>query len=505
MFFTLFISLFLNLGHGASIQEHREKCETLTNADVLSAEGWKLDSRKPILQFYVRHLCELQEANFDLGKFPNSEIDGELNLIYASFIDKHRVEAGVSLIDILKMGFTNDISPYLLKFKKENKTRKEVIDSYVWTKQNPPLHEAFDHQWKNLQIDPNIEWLEIDKMEGKGSVAKVHALDIKNDSRWLLKWGDEIHSDPVSSRLFAALGYYVDYPFFKNEGSVKLILGKQGKRKRNVKQLVNFIYNSYKVNLSPFITKVSKISESDIKEEPLLRNKLNETYLEFTGVAIEPRPLMQTRLGPLMLDDRFNNERTELRGALLAHIWIGNWDTKSDNTLLAIETYKAGNKLRGSFSDLGVSLGARINKFPRDLKAGLVNELDWEVAEKTSEGVKFNHRMNQIPELWREASWSDLSWMAEQIARISPEDLKEILSYSGWPIEIQNLYFAKLASRRKNILSVFEVADPYEWFIDKNRSENDVIKNGVLIKEPNKRLYPEGLFDNKGRFRGYGW
>jgi hypothetical protein len=494
---------FLSLSAQAlTLEESRSRCEALTNPDVKEAEGRKLtEERKTAMLSFVRDTCEQQERAFDAGHFPDPVAWDKLDLIYHSFVDRHRVEAGVGLLDIFKMGLTHDLSPYLLKFTRTADDGLPAESDAFWKSPAAPLHEAFERQWKAAGVDPGFSWLRLDKLEGKGSVAKVHADDLRNGERWLIKWGDEIHSDPVASRIFASLGFNVDFPFHRGAGELRLLLGRQGKQKRTVRQLVNFIYNSYKINLSPFIRQVRVVTDEMIRVEPLLRGREGETYLTFTGLALEPRPSSETRLGPFMPDLAQNRTKRSVRGALLAEIWIGNWDTKTDNTLLALTP----EGLKASYSDLGVSLGVRIGKFPRDLKGGLVNELGWDVLTDDGQELRFLARMNHIPEAWRETTWSDLAWMAKQIARIGPDDLRAMLSHSGWPQEVRELYFHKLAERRRQILKAFQVSDPHAWQINRQLSIGAVVKNGELVREPDLTLYPAGLWHTRGRFRGYGW
>jgi len=491
--------------HTITITDLRSRCDEMTNAGVTEMQGYQVAERKPWYLFHVRRLCEQQENLFDEGKFPDLKKWEELNLIYLSFVERHRIEEGVSLLEILGMGLAHDISPYILRFKKRTIVEKEITDELFWSAPEKPRSKAFERQAEALGVDANFKWLRLDKLEGKGSIPKVHADDLRNGTRWLLKWGDEIHSDPVASRFFAGLGFNVDYPFFKGRGEFRLLLGRQGRKKRTIKQLVNFIHNSYKVNLSPFISQTGIVTSAMIEQEPLLAGKLGETYLEFIGTALEPRPIQETRLGPIMMDSLNNYQRRELQGAVLAHMWLGNWDTKAANTLLTIVNQQGNTHLKGSFSDLGVSLGVSISKFPRDLKAGLVNEFAWDLLKEQGDKVHFHARMNHLPLSWRTADWSDLHWMAQQIAQITFEDAQEILLHSGWPANIQKLYLFKLAERRHQILKTFQVIDLYPW--PRNREYQDLphIKEGLLSLEPDLTSYTQGLLHKTGRFRGYGW
>jgi hypothetical protein len=488
-----------------TITDLRSRCDEMTNAGVTEMQGYQVAERKPWYLFHVRRICENQESLFDEGKFPDQKKWEELNLIYLSSVERLRIEKGVSLLEILGMGFAHDISPLILRYKKQAVVEKLIEDKLYWSAPEVPLSKAFDRQWISAGVDPSFKWLRLDKLEGKGSIPKVHADDLRTGARWLLKWGDETHSDPVASRIFAGLGFNVDYPFFKSKGEFRLLLGHQGRKRRTIKQLVNFIHNSYKVNLSRLISSTGTVTDEMIQANPLLAGKLGETYLEFFGTTLEPRPAHETRLGPIMMDSLSNLQRRELRGALLAHMWIGNWDTKPANTLLTIVNQQGSTHLKGSFSDLGVSMGVKISKFPRDLKAGLVNEFAWDILSEIGSKVHFNARMNHLPLAWRTADWSDLHWMARQIARMTSDDVKEILLESGWPANIQQLYLFKLAERRQQILKTFAISDPHPWPSNRKYQDLPEIVEGQLTREPNLSLYPQGLWHTTGRFRGYGW
>ncbi|MBX9768629.1 MAG: hypothetical protein K2X47_15250 [Bdellovibrionales bacterium] len=497
-----------------SIEEVRRTCETLTNADVRQAEGYTLIERKPILVAKTQELCEQIEQDFESGN-NKSELEGkisELRFIYASFIDRHRIDKGVNAFDIMKMGINHQLSPLYLRTERDNdpaKTDADVNSSIYWHPPQNPLTEEFSVQIKNLEIDPSLKWVRIEKLEQKGSTTKTHVTDIRNGKTWLMKWGDEMHADPVASRIFATLGYNVDLPHYFSSEDVLVILGRQKKKKRTVQQFVRFMFNAYKVNLSPNILEVKEIDSALVARNPQLSGYEGESYMKMSGGTLEPRSDIENRLGAFMSALPENVEKLELRGALLAHIWVGNWDTKEDNTLLSIVRDRQGYHLRGAYADIGVSLGVRIAKFPRDLKAGLVNEFPWDLVKVEGNKIFFNTRMNFHSAAFRAATYQDLKWMATKIAQVGPSDLESILQSSGWPLYLQKLYFHKLAERRRQLLDAFEVRDPHTYTIDRNYSYQEngqwFVKNGELVIEPSLRMYPQGLLHTMGRFRGFGW
>ncbi len=483
---------------GASVEDLRRTCEEITNRDHAVLDGFAIGERKPALLHFVRRKCEGEELLWDLEKKVSPAALAELRLIRRSLVERQRVEAGIGIIGILGMGLSHDLSPFILRVKREPLRPLPLVESSpFWSEPKVAPEDAFAEQMKKLAVSPPGRWLRADKLEGKGSVPKLHARDISGGARWLLKWGDEAHSDPVASRIFAGLGYNVDFPFSRSADGPRLILGRQGKKKRTVQQLVNFIFNSYRVNLSPFIAEVREISSADIESEPSLAPFLGESYLSFRNFSLEARPALETRLGPFLLDEETALQSLPVRAALLAHLWVGNWDTKSDNSLLSVVTQGRTSALRASFSDLGVSLGVELSKFPRDLKAGMVNAFSARLVDTDGDEVRFLARMNHHPPHWREPRWNELRWMAQRISLFSQPAMEKILGESGWPTELQQNYLLLLGKRRRQLLEAFEVEDPHPWRLEGPPSE--------LTREYDLARYPQGLFHSKGRFRGYGW
>lgn len=514
--FFLFLLQTQFAGADNKVEDVRQICNLLTNEDVKSIQGNSISSRKDQLLIHAHSLCEEVEY-LDLehhGDSPQVQKNlFDLNLILSSWMNKYEIESGVSFIDIIKMGFYHDTSPWRLKFKKTaiKESALAVEDSIFWQSPKVSRGQIFDDQALSMKINPDFKFAILDRLEAKGSSPKIHIINIENEDRWLMKWGDEVHADPVASRIFAALGFNVDHSYYVGSGKITLILGlHETKRKRTVKDLVRFIYNAYGTNLSPFILKTGKINNSFLKEHAEYRDFKGQYFVQFRSAAIEARPKDELRLGGMMTDWPENAKRCELRGALLAHLWVGSWDTKESNTLLSIWLKDLNTtQLVGSYSDIGTSLGVRISKFPRDLKAGLVNEFSWDLIEKNGDEIQFLSRMNSFSKSFQEATYEDLHWMALQIAEIDEPMLVNILTHSGWPHYIQKLYFYKLAERRRQILEAFDIPDAHTISIDKNYSyqENNqwLVKDGELVAEPTLEVYPEGLLNNYGRFRGFGW
>ncbi len=514
--FIISFALLSTTAYSRNIADVRSLCNDLTNESVTTLDGYPVVKRKDQLLIHVRQLCEDLELADDEKRI-NDEAStsrvNELQYIRNSWIQKFKFEEGIGIFDIMMMGASHQFSLWLLRFDipKSFPSEKEVKNSPFWNLPRGPRSQEFDRKATEKGISPKFQWAKLEEMEIKGSAAKAHITDLSGGNRWLIKWGDEVHSDPVAARLFSALGFNTDYPYYLGPGEVNVILGKTPrKKKRTVAHFVRFIYNGYKINLSAFIKSVGKIDRARINQFPDLAPFRGQNYISFKSAAIEARPKSELRLGGMLSGHPKYSKSTELRGVILAHAWLGNWDIKEINSLLAITIdEKNQTQLIGSFSDLGISLGVKVNKFPRDVKAGLINEFPWDLVNIEKGQIHLNFHINAIIKTYTSAEYSDLHWMANQIAQIDEATIRNCLSFSGWPAYIQELYFFKLAERRRQILAAFLIEDPHPMTINRLYSyqENDdwLVKDGFLVKEPNLEVYPEGLFNEFGRFRGFRW
>ena len=265
-----------------------------------------------------------------------------------------------------------------------------------------------------------------------------------------------------------------------------------------------------KVNLKRFVSDQGVVDLEMIANEPDLKLYFGLPYLRFLECALEARPDSVKRLGSLLPSELNNIHRRELRGSLLAHIWIDNWDTREENTLLSqIHMGNYEYRLSGVFSDLGTSLGVKFSRFGRDFKAGLVNRFSWNpIRLKSLDRVFLTTKYNHELEFFKSATYSDLRWMALQISKFNTNDLQKIIEKSGYPDPLKVLYYHKLASRRFEILKAFNVLDQnpieFDHHLNLNYEGKEVSRDGVLTQELDPKMHPEGFIHYKGRFRNYG-
>jgi len=529
----------MNSDKSPNLSKIRSLCHNLTDTDISRIGKYAYPKRRKAVKRHIKNLCE----DIELKAWQNKSLDTkeinhlfELNLLKKSFAQKAKDDTlGMTAVHKIKMGLNSISTPFLFTFKKKI-TNKEAMnldlnklyseysidqlasfdpkDSPYYSNNSTgiDLHKRFKALAKKKKIKPADENMVLifKGVSDSGSAPKIKTMDINLDDEWSLKWGDELHTDAVGSRIFAALGFDVDHPYYRKKDSVTVVFPLIDGIEKNHKEMVQTVKNNFSINIEKYISKSGVVNESDIRDNPRLANHLGLSFVTFVECAIEGRPDRVKRLGPLMSNSLFNRNRRELRGALLAHLWIDNWDTRAENTMMAINHQgKRVYKSTGVFSDLGTSLGVKVNFLPVDFRVGLVNHFKWDILKKkTKNKVKLIGQINAFLPTYKSATFSDMKWMATKIAKINKVSLNKILDKSGWPKGLQKLYFHKLASRRAQLLEAFDVKDINPIKFDRNFSyeKNGVtyIKKGVLIKDFNKDKHPLGYLNPFGRLRNYG-
>ena len=495
----------------------RELTDFLTNPYVTSYQGVRLPKRKKAFIRHIKHISEAIEYHYQKGDKINHEVIEhllELIIFETAFIEKAMIEVknGPSFLEKIKLMLDYSVkSKFIFKYKIINSTEllSDPPSSPYWKPNQSTPYKQFKLLAKAKKIRPKKKmFILFDKFSYSGSAPKIWTKDLDLDNEWSLKWGDEVHTDVVGSRIFAALGYDVDHPYFYTKNQLTLIFGKH-QPIQSVKQLCDSIQQIYHIDLNPFVSEIGQIDSNLITKYPKLMPYYKCHYVRFLKCAIEARPDRVKRIGPFMPNHFGNVDRRSLKGSVLAHAFIGNWDTRVANTL--ITTVHDGNynyRISAVFSDLGTSLGVKISPFSQDFKAGLVNELEWELCKRKGDKLILNYKVNLIWEAFKRATYDDLKWMALKIHNLDESTLRKIIRRSGWPKPIADLYFHKLASRRASILRCFDIKDEFPIEYDRNLNValngKFVVKSGVLIDDFESYNHPESFLHEKGRFRNYG-
>lgn len=499
-------------GDSIRISKVRETSDLLTNYWLSEFNQIPLAKRKKAVVRHVKHIHETLEWAVETGIPVNDSLREfllELEFLHDSYLQKSVSEQNdvLTRADKIAMMKATVQSKSKLHYKKVAVKPLSETASPFWNPFEGLAYKRFGTLADQKKIDADSHLIVLfDGLSYSGSAPKIRGMDLDLDNEWSLKWGDEVHTDVAGSRLFAALGFDVDHPYcYANDDLWLLFDG--SKSVSNWEQLHDSIQELYGVDLEPFYRKSGVVEANDVAVRPKLAPYLGKNYVTFSECAVEGRPDRVKRLGSFLPDSLGNASRRVLRGALLAHLWIDNWDVREANTLLT--TVHEGNyqyRISAVFSDLGTSFGVELSPLQGDFKVGQVNALDWKVAKGNHQKVKFNSRINAWLAPYEQASYEDLHWMAVQIAQIDSLTLRKCLAKAHWPPAVEELYFHKMASRRASILSAFDLDDPNPIAFDRQLTvvESGVtrVKNGKLILEIDG--HPEHFLNKKGRNRNYG-
>mgnify|MGYP000001542362 CR=1 FL=1 len=499
------------------LEKVRSITNLLTNPTITSFQGIVLPKRKKTVTEKVKALSEdLEFAAYRKKKVDQQLIESlyTLQWIYLSYLQKadNDAQAAITIKEKYAM-FTNSI----FGLRKLHIKIPKIASSQNSTDLSSPFFNAFpdtirpenhfDFLAKKTSTNAkNTSIVLLDSCSKNGSIPKFNVHDLVKNDEWIIKWGDEIHTEIFASHMFAALGYNVDYSYYSK--NLTLILTSNSEVK-SAKELIKLLKSIYGIDISRYIQLEGIVSNEMVLNNGQLKPYLGNNFVIFSECLLEARPNQLKRIGsflPLALD---NETRTELKASLLAHQFIDNWDTREENTLLALKKNKTTvAEPIAIFSDLGTCMGVSVSWLNRDFKAGLVNQLTWEVVKKRNNKLIFKSRMNAQIDFYKQASYSDLRWLAVQLEKIDSSSLRSIVNAANWPPEIAELYFHKMAARRASILKAMDIIDSHPIQFDRklNLFKNGVqiIRRGKLLKRTYLEDLPVSYTCKKGRMRNYG-
>lgn len=490
----------------------------LTNPSIKEENGIQLTARKKAVIRYVKEISEELELDFLLHKKMNDRIIDlvyELEWMRLSYFQKALSNS------VYKLSFDDKVDFFLNTLNSKRKLRISIPEHEAVTSRElatTPFYsmgsdsilpqDRFDLEAKEKKIKARSHMVVLaDQCSFGGSTAKFDVLDTDLDNKWVLKWGDEIHTDIFCSRLFSALGYHVDFPFYYSY-NLTLVFDENGTI-NSPDQLIDSLKIHYGINIEPYIKNKGIVTGQLAEVQRSLLPFVGKQYMNFIECSLEARPDRVKRLGSFMPYALDNSSRRELRASLLAQAFINNWDTKEDNTVLTI--VNQGNKrykIEAVFSDLGTSMGVHISWLRQDFKVGLVNELPWEVVKRKHGKLHFTSSMNGMVDFYENTSYEDIYWLAQKLAFIDSTCLRKMIEAAHWPPAISELYFHKMASRRASILKALNILDPhpigYSPKLNLIEDGRYLIKNGKLCKSADLKDYPVSYMSFKGRRRNYG-
>ena len=303
---------------------------------------------------------------------------------------------------------------------------------------------------------------------------------------WKIKWGDEVQSEAVSSRLYLmAGGKMTDLVFVGDPGpeGMTLILSEAGeyedekaeegaeREPETVQQLVQTLHDFYGFDALPYIHSHGIITGENV--DSLLRHLppngrseyrkeklIGRHWVSFREYLLELRPdgFVRRENGARMSDFAATQDRVA-RGLYLLSLWMSNRDVKDDNNKAYFIKRSGDGRIvdyREGHHDLGVTLGTMG-------ASGEINAMQTgdEFMDHGIMGRNFRFRQTYIykPDAWKQATWADCKWMARSIADLTVTEIREAVAASKWPDFMQQALVYKLVDRRNRIAEMYGLAD----------------------------------------------
>jgi hypothetical protein len=290
----------------------------------------------------------------------------------------------------------------------------------------------------------------------------------------------ETHSEPFASRIFHALGYYVeptdyaprlrikyDRRFFQEFNSLPQMKMKIGvffipihtfHIERTYDPFDFIDYAVFKDGTIHTGAELKRLLLLDLKSrKPFAPENFNystETTLDHL-VTVEANIQVEDErmhsIGPWDFRGLGHEHLRELRGAGVLAAWLGWWDSRFENTRLRIVDTPSGLELRHYFSDLGGGLGLSAGTYRHS------SEQPQEFAETFTRSFRRHKQWHiEFPgyepiedtPAFKEITLDDARWMTRLISQLSETQLRDALAASGFDGKEVDIYAEKLISRR---------------------------------------------------------
>ncbi|MBT3980174.1 MAG: hypothetical protein HOE90_02410 [Bacteriovoracaceae bacterium] len=336
---------------------------------------------------------------------------------------------------------------------------------------------------------------------------KVYSADGEEKTKWKFMIGKQVNTEFVAMRIMELMGFKIDRMYYIKTPTVYF----KDKEERDAMLLDWLGFYSAKKELPHMVFK----SEGEL-ETPVLNHKGKKYnyYVTFYEAALEDRPKDEERIGSFKLNELGAWERREVRAQLLAQGYIASGDIKEahNNKIKLVSTGKGEYDVNELIHDLGKSLG-------NPLVGIQVNDYPFEWIKIKGIGgnkrVHFDYRRYHIINKFKTdknpfmvGHYSDTKWSARLLAQITKKQLHDIITGSGFPKPLAELYYQKLLTRRDNVVRIFNLEGTktsdnrvVQLFntkkikhlkkeLDFDYKGEQVIKNGVLLKNFKDHGFP---------------
>ena len=366
--------------------------------------------------------------------------------------------------------------------------RTDPLPSTFWTRPGEIAHQDLYTGFGRDRL-PHLEDSLCDYNAPKTSSGTHAGFEVECEGqRYRIKFG-EINSEPLTARIFYALGYHVDptdyVPRIKLRYNRRM-LREFHLRKPLTMKITPFGMRVWTVQLQthydPFefiTTAVFKdghaISGMALKQmlfkdpridhpEDLPENFRAEIeasldYLVMVPANVEPREQPTQSIGSWEFTGLGHEDRRELRGAGLLAAWLAWFDSRAENTKLRIERDRDEVQLQHFISDMGGGMGQGTGWFSPHGENP--NDFSWTFTEpqivrgpgRMTTPFRIDHFKPVVPTpAFAAMTVDDARWMARLIGQLTEDQLRAALIASGYDNAEARFYLEKLVSRRDRMI-----------------------------------------------------
>jgi hypothetical protein len=375
----------------------------------------------------------------------------------------------------------------------------------------------------------------LDEVKTNATSPKVSAKDRYGFS-WKVKWGNEVHTETLATRLYLALGgRYADLKYVVSAGEAPFVLQPESEADSQFRTLDELINKFKDAGTSSFrmiewvvpenlqknpegkLLGHGRVDEQFIKKYKIKNKYLGAWYVWFKESSVSLNAPCAKRLGAAAFSDLGALESRAARGSIIFNMFLMNFDAKDANNKMVL----LYNPKTGKFDtpieyqhDLGCVLAASIFE---KLTAGEINELDWKWMLKLPGNICFNVSVMYHPAAWKKATFADAMWMARKVCSLEPAVWEWAVAQARWPEFAGSLLLERLKSRRNQLIDIFDLAPegfkpfpvnrkltikvPAGGFIDFPVLNGRIVspRMSITVRNAENTLHPEGIYATKSK------
>lgn len=319
-----------------------------------------------------------------------------------------------------------------------------------------------------------------------------------------VKFGVELFSGPVNSRLYRAVGYTV--PQINYVDDLKMKYDRRMLVEFNKRQMMLFKLRFIGIKVHSFTNKKifdpfevikyfelkdgSLVSSADMKVKLLKdQNAIELSDADFVNSALEDQikdihyvpatltvkndPVMGEEIGHWSATDLDYRDLKEVRALLVMSAWIGNYDIRKDNLKLTMIGEGKNGQIKMTIGDAGAGLGKGDLGFGGLLSASEINDMKWTVSSRYTVQNNNDRTSQEEREVFtldgltiiepnkglKKIKISDGQWMLRKMCLITKDQLTQALVASGMSSAEVVLAREKLLFRRNKMLIDFRMSE----------------------------------------------